>query len=211
MRKNVALLLVLVFLTLMTLVVVSFQQVNAQVERVTTSCAIFVDNIVEGQTVTATIQMSPATPTGEGYTQLIVYLKSPNGVGASSPNGPWVYTNISTDTNGKATVTFDVPTYSGKWYVFVDFGSHSYANYSMLYLAGTWQAGFTVSPIKTPTPSTIATSTASPIPTDNPTPTPTVPEFPLLTIPLLLGIMLATAGLLVYHKKHKTLKVLDTN
>ena len=68
--------------------------------------------------------MSPATPTGEGYTQLIVYLKSPNGVGASSPNGPWLYTNISTDPNGKATVTFDVPTYSGKWYVFVDFGSH---------------------------------------------------------------------------------------
>ena len=133
MRKNVALLLVLVFLTLMTLVVVSFQQVNAQVERVTTSCAIFVDNIVEGQPVTATIQMSPVTPTGEGYTQLIVYLKSPNGVGASSPNGPWVYTNISTDTNGKATVTFDVPTYIGRWYVFVDFGSHSYVNYSMLY------------------------------------------------------------------------------
>jgi N-acetylneuraminic acid mutarotase len=37
----------------------------------------------------------------------------------------------------------------------------------------------------------------------SPTPTPTVPEFPLWTIPLLLTIMLATAGLLVYHKKHK--------
>ena len=65
MRKNVALLFVLVFLTLITLVVVSFQRVNAQVDRVATSCAIFVDNIVEGQPVTATIQMSPATPTSE--------------------------------------------------------------------------------------------------------------------------------------------------
>ena len=68
---------------MMTLVVVSYQPVNAQVEGVATSCTIFVDDIVEGQPVTATIQMSPATPTGEGYTQLNVYLKSPNGVGAS--------------------------------------------------------------------------------------------------------------------------------
>jgi hypothetical protein len=37
----------------------------------------------------------------------------------------------------------------------------------------------------------------------NPTPTPNVPEFSSLTILLLLSIMLATAGLLVYHKKHK--------
>ena len=180
----------------------AFQPINAQVERVTTSCTIFVDDIVEGQPVTATIQMSPATPTGEGYTQLIVYLKSPNGVGASSPNGPWVYTNISTDPNGKATVTFNVPTYSGKWYVFVDFGSHSYAN-SVLYLAGTWQAEFTISPIETPTPSPTETATGTPIPTDNPTPTPTVPEFSSWTIPLLLTITLSLAGLLVYHKKHK--------
>jgi parallel beta-helix repeat protein len=39
--------------------------------------------------------------------------------------------------------------------------------------------------------------------TQNPTPTPTVPEFPSWTIPLLLTLMLASAGLLVYHKKHK--------
>ena len=34
-------------------------------------------------------------------------------------------------------------------------------------------------------------------------PTPTVPELQTWIAPLLLGIMLATAGLLVYHKKHK--------
>ena len=42
-----------------------------------------------------------------------------------------------------------------------------------------------------------------PITVSSPTPTPTVPEFPVLTIPLLLTIMVALAGLLAYHKKHK--------
>jgi N-acetylneuraminic acid mutarotase len=45
--------------------------------------------------------------------------------------------------------------------------------------------------------------TPDPIPTATPSPTPSVPEFASLTIPLLLTIMLITAGLLVYHKKHK--------
>ena len=35
---------------------------------------------------------------------------------------------------------------------------------------------------------------------NTPNPTPTVPEFPILTIPLLLSIMLITAGLLVYRR-----------
>ena len=132
MKKGLALALILLFLS--PLLVTQSNTAQAQGERVPTSCTIFVDNIVEGQPVTVTIQMSPATPTGEGYTQLTVYLISPQGVGASSPNGPWVYTNIPTDPNGRATVTFDVPTYSGNWFVDVFFGSHYYANYSMLYL-----------------------------------------------------------------------------
>jgi hypothetical protein len=41
-------------------------------------------------------------------------------------------------------------------------------------------------------------ASVSPSPTSTP-----VPEFPSLTILLLLTIMVATAGLLVYHKKHK--------
>jgi hypothetical protein len=48
---------------------------------------------------------------------------------------------------------------------------------------------------------TLDTSPTPPNITANPSPT--VPEFPSLTIPLLLGIILTTAGLLVYHKKHK--------
>jgi hypothetical protein len=50
---------------------------------------------------------------------------------------------------------------------------------------------------------TIPASNVSPNPTVTPSPTPTVPEFSLWAIPLLLTIMVASAGLLVYHKKHK--------
>ena len=53
-----------------------------------------------------------------------------------------------------------------------------------------------------PTP----TMTPTPIPTNStlqPIATPTVPEFPSWTIPLLLTIIVALAGLLVYHKKPK--------
>jgi hypothetical protein len=193
-------LLVLFVVVLPAFNIPTIQPDEAQVERVTTSCTTFVDNIVEGQPVTATIQMSPATPTGEGYT-VIVYLKSPNGVGASSQNGPWVY-GISTNPNGKATVTFDVPTYSGKWYVYVDFGGRSYSNNSIFYTGGTWQTEFTISPIKTPTPSTTATPTASPIPTDNSTPTPTVSEFSVLTVlPFFVSIFLIA----VYLKNRRTI------
>ena len=39
--------------------------------------------------------------------------------------------------------------------------------------------------------------------TQNPTSTPTVPEFSPWTIPLLLTVMVALAGLLFYHKKRK--------
>jgi outer membrane protein assembly factor BamB len=57
----------------------------------------------------------------------------------------------------------------------------------------------TPSPSPAPTISSTANSTTSP----SPTPTPTVPEFPSWTIMFLLTVMVALAGLLVYHKKHK--------
>jgi hypothetical protein len=41
------------------------------------------------------------------------------------------------------------------------------------------------------------------LPLPTPSPTSSIPEFPSWTIPLLLTIMVASAGLLVYHKKHK--------
>jgi hypothetical protein len=51
----------------------------------------------------------------------------------------------------------------------------------------------------TPIPSLSPTPTSTPSLT--PTSTPTVPEFSSWTIPLLLTLMLGTAGLLVYHKR----------
>ena len=45
----------------------------------------------------------------------------------------------------------------------------------------------------------------------NPTPTPTIPEFPLWIIPILLTMMVALAGLLVYHKKQKQLEIFKKN
>jgi hypothetical protein len=50
---------------------------------------------------------------------------------------------------------------------------------------------------------TIPEISASTSPTPNPTPTPSIPEFSSWTIPLLFGIMLTSAVLLVYPKKHK--------
>lgn len=176
---------------LFAILVISSQLVieatKAESERVTTFCSILVDDTIEGQSITAKIQMSPATPTGEGYTQLIVYLKSPNGVGESGPNGPWIYTNISTDPNGVVVVNFDVATYSGYWQIVVDFGGHYYANNSKLYLAGTWETGFNVYPTQTPTPSPSVPSIS---PSSSPTSSPSIPEFLfLLTVPLLLSVL----------------------
>jgi len=64
-----------------------------------------------------------------------------------------------------------------------------------------------------PSSNPTATSTQNPTttPAQNPTPTPTVPEFPSWRIPLLLTIMMASAGLLVYHKKHKEISTLEIN
>ena len=54
-----------------------------------------------------------------------------------------------------------------------------------------------------PNPTATSTQNPTPTPTQNPTPTPSIPEFSSWTIPLLLGLMVATAGLLVYHKRKR--------
>jgi hypothetical protein len=142
--------------------------------------------------------MSPSTPTGEGYkVAMWVTPTNPKDFKASEP---WLKYNILTDSSGKATVTFNVPTYSGEWYVDVSFPSNNFANHTILYLAGNWQTGFTVSPTKTPTPSTAATPTTSPVPTANPSPT--VSEFPALAIlPLLLSMF--SVALFIRRQKSK--------
>ena len=59
------------------------------------------------------------------------------------------------------------------------------------------------SPTSTSTPTNAATGT--PYSSQTPTPTPPVPEFPSWTIPLLLTIIVAIAGLAVYHKRKANL------
>jgi hypothetical protein len=200
MSKTLALALVLVFLTSSSITII--QPAKAEVETVGTSCGIFVDNIVEGQPINIVVQIYPAPPSGETFHDLLVWITSPrHGVGGY---GPWDKSHISTDTNGRAVVTFDISTFSGYWNVGLYFGGQYFANNTIYYQPINSQRGFSISSAQTPTPSPTTSPTPSPSPTPiaTLTPSPSVPEFPSLIIPLLLGIML-TAGLLVYHKKHK--------
>jgi hypothetical protein len=72
------------------------------------------------------------------------------------------------------------------------YNSHEYFPDTYLYsFIGETSSWSNTQTINIPEPST----------SPNPTPTPTVPEFSSWIIPLLLTIMLATAGLLVYHKR----------
>jgi hypothetical protein len=67
-----------------------------------------------------------------------------------------------------------------------------------------WSPTQTLTILARAEPSTPALPNPTPSPTNTITsPTPAVPEFPSWTITLLITIMLAIAGLLVYHKKHK--------
>ena len=86
------------------------------------------------------------------------------------------------------------------WTVFIYtfYGEESgWSNTQTVTLGG---ASNSTSPNPTPSPTNLPIATNTQL---SPTPTPTVPEFPSWIIPLLLTIMVASAGLLVYRKKHK--------
>lgn len=170
---------------------------HAQNNQVNTYCDIVVDDIVEGQPVVATIQMSPTTPTGEGY-RVFTWVTSPEGIGNKELNGAWVK-NVVTDSNGKITVTFDVPTYAGKWYVDVSFGGSNFDNHTILYSGGNWQTEFTVSPTKTPTTTPITTPSSMVTPTSISIASPTVPEFHFIAVLTLM----ATVPLAVFFYARK--------
>jgi hypothetical protein len=148
--------LLIVFIAASSLLII--QPVKAQVETVSTSCGIFVDNIVEGQPVIVEVQIYPAPPSGEIFYNLSVWMTSPmQGVWGNGGNGPWGKGPISTDADGKATVTFDISTFSGYWNVGLYFPGQYFANDTIYYQPGNWQRGFTVSPTQTPTPAEIST------------------------------------------------------
>jgi hypothetical protein len=174
-RSKVCLVLVVVLAAYSLLMIIP---VNAQVENVSTSCGIFVNNIVfEGHPVTVTVQIFPAPPSGEVFNNLTIWMTSPmQGVWGNGGNGPWSKGDVFTDSNGKATVTFDIVTFSGYWNIELNFEGQYFANNTIYYQPGNWQIGFTVYPVQTSTPSPTHEITQSPTPAVTITPIPTLPN-----------------------------------
>ena len=216
MRKSITLLLVLILLSAYPMTI--FQLARAEVENVGASCSIFVDEIVEPQPVTVMVQIYPAPPEGEIFNDLSVVIVSPlQGTVGNYPwgTGPWEK-SFSSDTDGKATVTFAIHTFGGYWNVDLYFGGQYFANNTIYYEPLQSQKNFFVSSNETPTPSPTASPSPSPEPTFSPEPTPTATSTPLpseepqqLGQDVILGVVAVFAvlavglGLLVYFKKHK--------
>jgi len=137
--------------------------VQAQIENISTSSGIFVGNIVEGQPITITIQIYPAPPSGETFSNISVGIVSP--LQGISGNGPWDQKNIVTDTNGVAKVTFNIPTFgsAANWNVWLYFGGQYFANNTIYYQSGHWERSFFISPAQTSSPTPIKPSTLGPL------------------------------------------------
>ncbi len=215
MRKSFVLLLVLILLLAYPLTIV--QLVKASVENVRTSCSIFVDDIVEPQPITVIVQIYPAPPDGEIFNNISVVIVSPlQGTVGNYPwgTGPWEK-SFSSDTSGKATITFDIHTFSGYWIVDLYFGGQYFANNTIYYEPLQSQRNFFVSSIETSTPS----PTVSPSPSPEPTfyPEPTVPNLtPLpseepqqigqavfLCVVATVAVLAVGIGLLLYFRERK--------
>ena len=126
---------------------------EAQVENVTTSSNIIVTDILEGQPIPCSIQIYPAPPTGEIFTNISVTIVSPmQGVYGNGGNGPWNKANIATDSNGRATVNFDITTFSGYWNAILYFGGQTFANNTIYYQPSSQQIIFHVYTPETPPP-----------------------------------------------------------
>jgi YVTN family beta-propeller protein len=104
-----------------------------------------------------------------------------------TPNSGYYIESITTDT-GSVTVTSP---------------SDQTVSFTNIQTSHTITATFALTSTPTPSPTTTPTPTSmsTPLFTATPTPAPSIPEFPLWTIPLLLTITLALAGLLFYHKR----------
>lgn len=160
MRKSYSSLLVVIIVASSMLII---QPAKAEGEIVATSCGIFVDNIVEGEPITLTVQMYPAPPVGEVFSNISVGIVSPSqGI---SGWGPWDQKNIITDTNGVAKVTFNIPTFgsAANWNVWLYFGGQYFANNSIYYQPGHWERTFFISPAQTSSPTPIKPSTLGPL------------------------------------------------
>ena len=179
LMKKKALVIILILALVISIMAASnlliIQPVKASVENVGTSCSIFVDDIVEPQPITVTVQIYPAPPEGEIFNDISVVIVSPlQGTVGNYPwgTGPWEKT-FPSDTDGKATVTFDIHTFGGYWIVDFYFGGQYFANDTIYYEPLQSQRNFFVSSVETPTPSPTASPSPSPEPTSTPEPTPT--------------------------------------
>jgi hypothetical protein len=168
---NVYLLFFLAVSLLMGCVVVN--PADGEAENVTTACNVFVDEIDEGQPVTVSVQIYPAPPEGEVFTGLCVIITSPmQGVWGNGGNGPWAKGDITTDQDGKATVTFDIVTFGGYWNAELSFSGQQFENDTITYLPCSKQIIFHVIPSQTPPPTETNLSTLSPVETPTPSPIP---------------------------------------
>ena len=55
------------------------------------------------------------------------------GVGGNGGNGSWSRDDVNIDSNGKATVTFDIVTFSGYWNMGLYFKGQFFANGTIYY------------------------------------------------------------------------------
>lgn len=218
---NKAYTLLLIAITV-TSVLFIMQPAKAEIEKVGTSCSIFVDDVVEGQPITITVQIFPAPPSGEVFSNISVGIVSPSqGI---SGWGPWDQKNIFTDPNGVAKATFYIPTFGSpaNWNVWAYFGGQYLANNTLYYQSSHLESKFYISAAQTPTPSPTASPFPSPSPTPSPTQRPTIttgpepPKTETLSITIVASVTLAVvlavaAGLLIYFKKYKRAAVLPSS
>jgi hypothetical protein len=138
-------LLTLSTLVLLALTLPSAQPVNAQTENITISCSVTVTDILEGQPVPVSLQIYPAPPTGEVFTNISVTIVSPlQGIWGNGGNGPWSKGGISTDLDGVASVNFDIVTFEGYWIADVHFGGQYFADGTVYYQPCAKQINFHV-------------------------------------------------------------------
>lgn len=145
------------------LVLFLIQSTQAEIENIGTSCSIIVDDVVEGQPITITVQIFPAPPLGEVFSNVSVGIVSP--LQGISGNGPWDQKNICTDSNGVAKVTFYIPTFGSptNWNVWVYFGGQYLANNTLYYQASHLESKFYISAAQTPTPKPTPFLTLGPV------------------------------------------------
>jgi hypothetical protein len=177
MKRRLALTFILILLISINLTSSLFiiQPVKASVESIGTSCYLFAEDVVEPQPITVEVQIYPAPPEGEVFNDLVIIITSPlQGTVGNYPwgTGPWAK-RFSSDTDGKATVIFEVHTFGGYWFVELSFGGQYFANETIYYEPLDAHRHVFVSSVETPTPSPTASPSPSPEPTSTPEPTPT--------------------------------------